>query len=116
MKHKNHYTPSFLGTVQVILFLLKLFGIVNIPWWLVFTPTYFALLSTTVLMTLMIVKDKKEIKKEKLLKEEVKVKDEKELTLSKSINKTEKQQLQELRSMYVKDNEEVKNKVKELTR
>lgn len=115
-KNMNNYRPSLLGSIQIITILLKLFGVVNIPWWLVFTPTYFAILSIAVLMTLIALNDKKEVKHERLLKEEVKVKEEKELTLSKSITKTEKQQLQELRNMYVKDNEEEKNKIKALTR
>ena len=124
-KNKSNYTPSLLGSIQVLAILLKLFKIVNIPWWLVFSPTYFAVLSTSVLMTLIIVSDKKMIKREKVLKEESEEKKhDKELVLSNEHKienvkveiKSEKEQLKELRNMYIKDDKKEKNKVKELTR
>lgn len=40
-RFKNESTGfGTLGTVQVILIILKLFNLITLPWWQVFIPTY----------------------------------------------------------------------------
>ena len=108
---------GILGIIQIILLLSKITGIFSISWLVTLAPTIFAVSSTVILMAAMIIPDKIALSKQKNKVnnlEQVEAKKEVKEIKPKMIEKTEKEQLIELRNMLDQNMDEEKVKVKEL--